>query len=100
MSKNIVEGKKSEITGHLVDSEAIMGRSLIIDLNAPKGKGFRTVDHRTIEYIIFKNVKYTLGKRDSGIEELPLKREKDAAKFNASKLGVENWYSSISYYKV
>lgn len=100
LSKDIVDGKQCEITGHLVSNEHLMGRSLMIDLNAPKGKGFRYVDHRTIQYIIFKNVKYTLGKRDAGIEDLPVKREKDEAHFDGTKLGLDNWFSSIQYYKV
>jgi hypothetical protein len=100
LSKDIVEGKQCEITGHLVSNEHLMGRSLMIDLNAPKGKGFRYVDHRTIQYIIFKNVKYTLGKRDAGLEDIPLKRSHDEAHFDGSKLGIDNWFSSIQYYKV
>ena len=97
LSKDICDGKPCEIIGHLVDNEHVMGRSLMIDLNAPKGKGFRYVDHRTIQYIIFKNVKYTLGKRDAGITDLPVKSD---AAFDSSKLAVENWFSSITYYKV
>ena len=34
-----------------------LGRSLIIDL--PSG-GYRTVDHRTIKWIVVKNVKYVV----------------------------------------
>lgn len=41
LSKSIVEGQTCELIGHLVSSEQQMGRSLMIDLNAPKGKGFR-----------------------------------------------------------
>ena len=32
------------------------------DLNAPRYNNYRQVDHRTIEFIILKNVKYVLSK--------------------------------------
>lgn len=47
---------------HLVECDTNLGRSVVIDLNAPQGKNYRQVDHRSIDYIIFKNVKYSLGK--------------------------------------
>jgi len=100
MSKEIIEGKSVEIVGHLVESENHLGRSLIIDLKAPKTNNFRQVDHRTIEWIILRNVKYTLGKKAPGTDELPLKFDKDAARWDPSKLEVGNWFSSTSYYKV
>lgn len=50
------------ITGFLVKTEERLGRSTIIDLSADYGKGWRLVDHRTVEEIIIKNVKYTLKK--------------------------------------
>lgn len=101
ISKNLAEGELVEITGHLVESENHLGRSLIIDLNMPEGKNFRYVDHRTIEYIIFKNVKYSVGKKSTD-EELPLK-VKDyttASKWAVHKLAKGNWFSSIQYYQV
>ena len=61
---------------------------------------FRQVDHRTIEHIIYRNVKYTLGKKAAGSEEFPLKYAKNAPKWSATKLAVGNWFSSVSYYKV
>jgi len=73
--KEIAEGEECVITGHLVNSENHLGRSSIIDLNAPAGNNFRQVDHRTIQWIIYKNVKYSLGNK-STTEELPLKRDK------------------------
>jgi len=38
----------------------------MIDLNADPKNNVREVDHRTIEYIIFKNVKYCLGTKSKG----------------------------------
>jgi hypothetical protein len=47
------------ITGHLISCENSLGRSVIVDLNAPANNNIRQVDHRTIEWIIYKNVKYS-----------------------------------------
>ena len=96
----MIEGELCEITGHLIDSENNMGRSTVIDLNAPIYNNFRQVDHRTIEYIIYKNVKYTLGKKAPGTEELPVKYDSKVPKWNESKLKVGDWFSSVSYYKI
>jgi hypothetical protein len=57
------------------------------------------VDHRTIDYIIYKNVKYTLGKKSSDVE-VPLKVDSKDAKWSESKLEVGDWFSSVSYYKI
>ena len=39
-------------------TEDKLGRSSIIDLAQPYGMGYRLVDHRGIEELIIKNVKY------------------------------------------
>jgi hypothetical protein len=41
---------------------------MVIDLNAPIYNNIRSVDHRSIDYIIFKNVKYQLGKKAAGTD--------------------------------
>ena len=46
----------------MVEVENNLGRSLVIDLKAKGKDKFRQVDHRSIESIIFKNVKYLLKK--------------------------------------
>jgi hypothetical protein len=92
ITKNLIEGELVEITGHLLESENNLGRSLVIDLNAPKDNNFRYVDHRTIEYIIFRNVKYSLG-RKTETEELPIRHDKDLPRWNQSKLKVGDWFS-------
>ena len=68
----ITEGEECIITGHLAGQESDLGRSLIIDLNADTKNNMRQVDHRTINWIVYKNVKYSLGKK-TDIRELPLK---------------------------
>lgn len=50
---------------HLVNVEPSLGRSTVISLNATTKSKFRQVDHRAIEYIILRNVKYTLKKSSS-----------------------------------
>ena len=45
-------------------------------------------------------MKYTLGKRDAGIDELPLKRNQNEIRFDGNKLGLDNWFSSIQYFRV
>lgn len=93
-SKNLIDGEQCTLTGHLVDCDNNLGRSTIIDLNAKIPFNFRQVDHRTIDYIIFKNVKYALGRKPSGFaEELPLKVDRTAPRWEGSKLAVGNWFS-------
>jgi hypothetical protein len=41
LSTHILDGESVEITGHLVNSDNKLGRSLVIDLNAPKNNNFR-----------------------------------------------------------
>ena len=56
MSKDLIEGETCEIVGHLIQSDNNFGRSMVIDLNAPVYNNIRSVDHRSIDFIIFKNV--------------------------------------------
>lgn len=100
LAKSILGGETVTITGHHVQSENQFGRSLIIDLDADPKNNFRQVDHRTIEWIVFKNVKYSLGKKAPGTQELPLRYDREDQKWLPSKLAVGNWFSSSSYYKV
>jgi len=48
------------ITGYLVNTENSLGRSTVFDL---KDNTVKQVDHRTIEWIVFKNVKYPINKK-------------------------------------
>ena len=77
-----------------------MGRSMIVDLNAPANNNIRQVDHRTIQSIVLRNVKYSLGRKAPGTEEIPVKTDYDAPKWEASNLKKGNWFSQITYYKV
>ena len=70
------------ITGYLAQHETDLGRSLIIDLNAKNM--YKQVDHRTINWIVFKNVKYSLGKSSTPNQELPLKPAEGVGKWDSS----------------
>ena len=59
IAKDIIEGQETTIVGKLNNTEPKMGRSSVTDLNAPQGNNYRLVDHRNIQWIITKNVKYS-----------------------------------------
>ena len=100
-SKQLVEGEACTLTGHLIDCDNFLGRSHMIDLNAAAPNNVRQVDHRTIDYIIFKNVKYVLGRKPAGFaEDLPLKVDRSAPRWDVAKLAVGNWFSQITYYNL
>ena len=74
---------------------------MVVDLNAPLDNNIRQVDHRTIESIVYKNVKYSIGKKDQDVCELPVKPLKDRkANWDGNKLVVGDWFSYVSYYQV
>jgi hypothetical protein len=83
---------------HLVKVENNLGRSTVIDLNAQSPNKFRQVDHRTIEWIIFKNVKYSLKKGAKANEAEEKKKEEPL--WDPKKLAVGNWFSSTMYVDV
>lgn len=90
-----------------IKDENKLGRSLVIDLEAPADNNIRQVDHRSIDYIIFKNVKYTLSKskkKGSGNDDEDEEEKKAGGagkkKWDSKKLTVGNWFSSTLYYKV
>lgn len=56
--KKGVKGELRTLVGYLVETEAKMGRSQVIDLQAPANRRYRLVDHRTVNWLILKNVKY------------------------------------------
>lgn len=52
------EGEERELTGYLIKVETGFGRSLVIDLEADKVNRYRQVDHRSLNWMIYKGVKY------------------------------------------
>ena len=88
------------MTCHMVEVENNLGRSLVRDLKTDSANKFRQIDHRSIESIIFKNVKYVL-KRSGGknFGDVDTHIPKDEAKWDSSKLAIGNVFSGTSYYE-
>lgn len=98
--KEIIEGDEVEMICHLVKAENLLGRTLVIDLNAAHGNQFRQIDHRSIEYIIYKNTKYVLRKGGSKAAVADGEEEsKEGPKWNKADLQKGYWFSSTSYYQ-
>ena len=99
LAKSLIEGKDTTMIAHLVQSDQHMGRSLVLDLEAPATNRWRQVDHRTIQSIILRNVKYTLGKKSTlSSQEEP--KFNLRPKWDAKKLKVGNWFSECQYYQL
>lgn len=80
----------------MIEVENNLGRSLVINLLADISNRFRQIDHRSIDHIIWRNVKYVLKKGAKGeAEDL----KKGDAKWNSAKLSTGNWFSGTRYYK-
>ncbi len=66
--KDAYKGEERILTGYLIKTETGFGRSTVIDLEADRGDNtdwdgrIRQVDHRTLNWLIFKNVKYIVKK--------------------------------------
>lgn len=62
--KEAFKGEERTLVGYLINTETGFGRSTVIDLEADKGSNpeydgrLRQVDHRTLNWLIYKNVKY------------------------------------------
>ena len=97
LSKDLIAGQTVKMTCHLLQVENNLGRSLVIDLGSKSANKFRQIDHRSLDYIIFQNVKYVLKKGAKKMEEE--ERKKDEPKWDTKKLAVGNWFSGTSYYQ-
>ena len=98
LAKELTEGALTTMICHLVDVENNLGRSTVIDLSAKTDNKFRQIDHRTIQYIIFKNVKYVLKK--GGKKEADEEEKKGGDLWDKKDLAVGNWFSRTSYFQV
>jgi len=95
----VLEGSVSQMVCHLVETQNMLGRSTVIDLNAKTENKFKQVDHRTIDWLIIKNVKYVLKK--SGVKSVDneeMKEECKEPKWDNKKLVVGNWFSGARYF--
>lgn len=52
------DGTPRTIRGRLVKHEALLGRSMVEDLDKNPNDRLRQIDHRTIEFIVVEGVKY------------------------------------------
>jgi hypothetical protein len=85
LAKAILKGQDCSLTCHMVEVENNLGRSLVIDLTAKDSNSkFRQVDHRTIESIIFKNVKYVLQRGGKSFGDIDTRIPKEEAKWDAN----------------
>ncbi len=60
LCEEISEGLSDIVTGHLLDFQDVLGRSIIQDLRSEELDNCVIVEHSKIEWFICKNVKYTL----------------------------------------
>lgn len=58
IAENITHGESRTLVGYMIQSEPKMGRSQVIDLTKPAPNNSRLVDHRTINWLIIKSIKY------------------------------------------
>jgi hypothetical protein len=59
VSKSLLQGEERTLIGYLLKVEPKVGRSTVIDLELSADQyRVRQVDHRTINWLIIKNVKY------------------------------------------
>jgi hypothetical protein len=104
LAKNFLEGELCVIVAKLVNLEPKLGRSMVKDLRVPFGYNLRQVDHRTIEWIIFKNRKFIFKKPGKKYPELPESAYKIDdpihTRWNIDKLSIGNWLSDTKYIKI
>ncbi len=59
ISKQLMKGEERTLIGYLLELNNLRGRSLVIDMEIPPEQNrIRQVDHRTINWLILKNIKY------------------------------------------
>ncbi|PSF37826.1 hypothetical protein C7H19_07530 [Aphanothece hegewaldii CCALA 016] len=61
VSQEAIQGEERTLVGYLLKVEPKMGRSTVIDIECPVERNrIRLVDHRTINWLILRNVKYVV----------------------------------------
>lgn len=61
LAEGLLLGEERTLTGYLVHTEPKLGRSQVVDLEVESGQhNLRLVDHRTINWMILRNVKYVV----------------------------------------
>jgi uncharacterized Fe-S cluster protein YjdI len=101
ISNNLLAGEERTIRANLKKNIIETGKSLVHDLEKDPWAKFEEVDHRSIQHIIYKNVKYSLGQKPKGAEvlEKPLSHN-STPKFDINNLEVGDYLSSINYFRI
>ena len=77
-----------------------MGQSLVIDLKKDSDSNrYRLIDHRSIDFIIYKNVKYSLKKGGKSFSEIDTRIPQGSPAWDTSKLQIGDMFSKTSYYQ-
>jgi len=101
LAKQIIEGESCQLTCFLVEVENNLGRSTVIDLGAKTDNKFKQIDHRSIDSITMRNVKYVLKKAGAKGEVFgEVAAAKDEPKWNFTNLAVGNWFSTTNYFLI
>jgi hypothetical protein len=95
LSRELIEGKTCTMVCRLVDLDFSLGRSTVIDFSASTENKFRQIDHRTIDNIVLKNVRYILKKPSAKklVDEGLVSPVKGAPKWDYSRLAIGNTFS-------
>ena len=99
MSKALLKGQERTMICQMVKVVNILGRSEVIDLQAPLDNNQCWIGHRRVIYIIFKNKKYELKKGGKNFADIDTAIPKGDELWKASKLSVGNIFSGTSYYE-
>lgn len=55
-----LKGENRTLVGYLIKTETGFGRSMVIDLDIKESNKIRQVDHRTLNWLIVRNIKYVI----------------------------------------
>ncbi len=58
-----MKGEERILVGYVIQRDVALGRSMVVDLEQPAGENIRQVDHRSLNWFICENVKYSVKSR-------------------------------------
>ena len=100
LAKELTQGEDRTMTCHMVNVEDDLGRSKVVDLETDDAEKNRLVDHRTINYIIFKNVKYEYKEGGQNFSDIDTSIGKDCHKWDPTQLAIGDVFSGTNYYEL
>lgn len=95
LAADILTGELCTITGRLSKEGSKLGRSVVIDLNAPQNNNIRQVDHRTIECLVINKTKYVTKGQLRACRNMGKKFQQN----EVFKIEEGDWYSQVFYLK-